>query len=98
MLAGRLSLRRMVEAGRDPIEEAAAEARRMTVVQLVDRYLSRSRRPTAIIARSAAQWSVMYFRLLERGRRKMSDVATLSLSLIRLPNVGRLFRLTGSEI
>ena len=30
----------MVEAGRDPIEEAAAEATRMTVAQLVDRYLS----------------------------------------------------------
>ena len=34
-----LALRRMVETGRDPIDEAAAEARRMTVAQLADRYL-----------------------------------------------------------
>ena len=35
-----LSLRQMVEAGRDPIEEAAAKASRMSVAQLVDRYLA----------------------------------------------------------
>ena len=35
-----LGLRQMVEAGRDPIEEAAAEVSRMTVGQLADRYLT----------------------------------------------------------
>jgi integrase len=34
-----LALRRMVETGRDPIDEAAAEAARTTVAQLADRYL-----------------------------------------------------------
>ena len=33
-----LTLRQMVEAGRDPIDEAADEARRITVAQLADRY------------------------------------------------------------
>ena len=35
-----LSLRQMVETGRDPIDEAAAETTRMSVAQLVDRYLT----------------------------------------------------------
>jgi hypothetical protein len=35
-----LALRQMVEAGRDPIGEAVAEASRITVAQLLDRYLA----------------------------------------------------------
>ena len=69
----------MVETGRDPIDEAAAETPRMTVAQLADRYLSRLRRPTETIAPCAAQSSATYFRLSARARRKIFGVATLLL-------------------
>ena len=86
----------MVESGRDPIDEAATEARRMTVAQLADRYLAAIEKTHRVTARSAAQSSATYFRLSARARRKIFGAATLSRSLTPSPNVARRFRLTGS--